>query len=365
MKALILILGLMPMVSSASSICSIVDNEDLSALIEAAAEVKAMVEKDDDYLKIGDKFSSKAQKGINSAALEPINFSEEKHRLDYHTLGNIEVETKDVDGSRGFFTGSAIKIGKRCVLTTAHSLYASGFQEMQSSNQGEFIGNIAFAIGSGKDTKRHKASVFFQMTKEGIDFKREEYKEVANIDGKLIEKIIRKRVFKGHHDMILLRLENYSDQYFKKTFPVNPKKLFKGVDEEVGKKISCHGSPVHMTSRTYGSCKGSDFKWKQENARVFADDTISKHGVYTNAVTSEGMSGGPCYLNDNPEKVFALISNAYARDHKNNLKLPNVKFNTFNYESGNVRYVGMLHVLDERLKAELGYGLDKISENCK
>ena len=72
----------MPMVSSASSDCSIVDNEALKSVIETAVEVKAMVENDDDYLKFGDTFSSKVQKEINSHALEPINFNEVKHRLD-------------------------------------------------------------------------------------------------------------------------------------------------------------------------------------------------------------------------------------------------------------------------------------------
>ena len=95
MKALILMLSLMPMVSSASSDCSIVDNEALKSVIETAVEVKAMVENDDDYLKFGDTFSSKVQKEINSHALEPINFNEVKHRLDYHTLGNVEIETKE------------------------------------------------------------------------------------------------------------------------------------------------------------------------------------------------------------------------------------------------------------------------------
>lgn len=363
MKALILILGLMPMVSNASSACSIVDNEDLSAVIEAAAEVKAMVSSDSDYLKIGRKFSPKAQKEINSAALEPIDFSDEKHRLDYYTLGNVEVETKDVDGSRGVATGSAIKIGKSCVLTTAHTLYSSGYQEMQSSNKGEFTGNILFIVGSGNDAKRHKASVFFQMTKEGVDFKAENYREIRVADG--FERIIRKRNFPGHHDLVLLRLENYGDQYFKNTFVVNPIKFFKGVDEELGVKVSCHGSPIHMTSKIFGSCKGSDFKWKQENARVFADDHSSKYGVYTNAVTSEGMSGGPCYLNESPNKVFGLVVNGQLRDHKGNLKYPDIKFNTHNYKSGDVRYIGLLHVLNERLKAELGYGLDNIPENCR
>ncbi len=363
MKALILLLGLMPMVSNASSACSIVENEDLSAVIEAAAEVKAMVESDSDYLKIGRKFSPKAQKEINSAALEPIDFNEDKHKLDYYTLGNIEVETKDVNGSRGIATGSAIKIGKSCVLTTAHTLYESGYQEMQSSNKGEFTGNIVFIVGSGNDAKRHKASVFFQMTKEGVDFKIINYKETRVADG--FERIVKKRVFPGHHDLIILRLENYSDQYFKRILVVNPKKLFNGVNEDTGIKISCHGSPIHMTSQTYSSCKGSDFKWKQENARVFADDARSLNGVYTNAVASEGMSGGPCYLSSEPGQVFGLLSSGRMRDHKNNLELPDIKFDKQNYISGNVRYVGLLHVLDERLKAELGYGLDKIPENCK
>lgn len=363
MKALILLLSLMPMASSASSVCSIVDNEDLSAVIEAAAEVKAMVESDRDYLKIERKFSPKVQKEINAAALEPINFNDDKHKLDYYTLGNIEVETKDVNGSRGIATGSAIKIGKSCVLTTAHTLYESGYQEMQSSNKGEFTGNIVFIVGSGNDAKRHKASVFFQMTKDGVDFKTRNHIEISVADG--FKRIVKKRVFPGHHDLIILRLENYSDQYFKRILVVNPKNLFNGVNEDIGIKISCHGSPIHMTSQTYSSCKGSDFKWKQENARVFADDARSLNGVYTNAVASEGMSGGPCYLNSEPGQVFGLLSSGRMRDHKNNLELPDIKFDKHNYISGNVRYVGLLHVLDERLKAEFGYGLDKIPENCK
>ncbi len=279
MKAVILILSLILVASNKSNACNVVDNEDLNAVIEAAAEVKAMVENDEDYLKIGNKFSSKAQKGINAAALEPINFNEEKHRLDYYTLGNIQVETKDIDGSSGVATGSAIKIGKSCVLTTAHTLYGSGYQEMQSSNKGKFNNSIKFQVGSGKDAKEHKASVFFQMTKEGVDFKTENYKEITNVNGKQVERIIKKRVFNGHNDLVLLKLDHHSDNYFKKTSVVNPTSLFNGVNEEIGKKISCHGSPIHMTSQTYGSCKGSEFKWKQENARVFAYDVSTNHGV--------------------------------------------------------------------------------------
>lgn len=125
-----------------------------------------------------------------------------------------------------------------------------------------------------------------------------------------------------------------------------------------------------MTSQKFGSCKGSDFKWKQENARVFADDVDAEHGVYTNAVTSEGMSGGPCYLNESSDKekskkIFGIVANGYGADSEGNLKMPRLKFDKNNYRSGNVRYIGLLHVLDQRLKTELGYGLDKISENCK
>ena len=180
MKALILILSLILVAQQNAKACSIVDNEELNDVIEAAAEVKAMVESDEDYLEIGKKYSSKAQKERNAAAVEPINFNEEKHRLDYYTLGNIQVETKDYDNSNIVASGSAIKIGKSCVLTTAHTLYGSGYQEMQSNNKGKYNNSIKFQVGSGKDASEHKASVFFQMTKEGVDFKTENYKEIKN-----------------------------------------------------------------------------------------------------------------------------------------------------------------------------------------
>ncbi len=101
-----------------------------------------------------------------------------------------------------------------------------------------FNNSIKFQVGSGKDAKEHKASVFFQMTKEGVDFKTENYKEITNVNGKQVERIIKKRVFNGHNDLVLLKLDHHSDNYFKKTSVVNPTSLFNGVNEELISKAT-------------------------------------------------------------------------------------------------------------------------------
>lgn len=349
----------------ASSYCSVVNNEKIDAIIEAAAELKSIVEDDAEFEKIGEKYSPKLQRDLNQGAFEPIDFNEQKHKLDYHTLGNIVVGTKSIYGNYLVkVEGSAIKIGKSCILTSAHVLYSSGYQDIHQEGANNF-NKLTFKIGSGVDVKEYNALVFFEMTKEGVDYTVESKTETIVVDGKKVQKDIKRRIFKSHSDLVLLRLDGHSDFYYKKTLVVNPAKLFLGIDEEVGRKISCHGSPSHMTSQKYGECKGVDFKWKQENARIFREDENGVNGVYTNLASSEGMSGGPCYLNDESDKVFGIVAGGYGTDWDGAFKLPRLKFDKNNYRNGNVRYIGLLHILDQRLKAELGYGLDSISENCR
>jgi hypothetical protein len=240
----------------------------------------------------------------------------------------------------------------------------SGYQEMDSGNKGSFNGNIKFVLGSGKDKKGIKAAVFFQMTKKGLDLE-EENKELIEVkNGYKIKKINKTRRFFGHTDLVLLKLDNYQDDNYKKTYVIDPESLFSGVDEEVGLKISCHGSPVHMTEKKYGSCDGKELKWKQENARIFSDSSY-KSGVVSNVAATFGMSGGPCYLNNNPDQVFGIVANGYITDSEGNIVMPNLNFDNGNFSAGDARHIGLLHVLDQRLKAELGFGLDQISENCK
>lgn len=198
MKALILILSLILVASNNSNACNVVDNEKLNAVIEAAAEVKSLVEDDAEFAKIGDKYSPKLQRDLNQGALEPINFNEPKHNLDYYTLGNVIVDTKSIDGTKNIkVEGSAIKIGKSCVLTSAHTLYASGYQEMDSKNKGKFNNSIKFQTGSGRDIKEHKASVFFQMVNKGEDFTTEQEKKMVVIDGVPVERITKKEYLRG------------------------------------------------------------------------------------------------------------------------------------------------------------------------
>lgn len=67
------------------------------------------------------------------------------------------------------------------------------------------------------------------------------------------------RKFKGASDIVILRL-NEADNYFKSVTVTSPDDLLKNVDYRVGRKITCMGSPSHMTQNKYGNCDGNNFK---------------------------------------------------------------------------------------------------------
>lgn len=348
MKAIILILVLILVKVSSAVACEGIGSEAMQALVASAKSMKKYVVGDANFSKIRATVPVKIQKKLNEAGMEPIDFSDPKHHLDYQVLGDIEVDTFDDKGNKGTAIGSAVKIGKSCIITSAHTLYQSMKQEMSEDNQGSFDKTIKFNRGHGKDAKSFTASVFFQMTKPGIDYVAKEGK----------------RLFHGHNDLVVLKLNNHSDNYFRKISVMKPEQVVNNSNPQLGKEMMCQGSPYYKTSKTYGSCKGSDYRWKQENARVFEDDlSDEKGGMSTNVASGPGMSGGPCYLNDNPNEVFALVSNGF-HGTETSPTLPNLEFGG-NYAGGNARYVSLFHVLDERMKSELGYGLDEISEKCK
>lgn len=363
MKALILIIGLILVTSNSSNACDIA-GIDIRELIENADEVSKFVENDEDYKNIGD-LPADEQEYYSSLAMKPIDFNSEDHK----TLGDVKVETVGNDGlSKGISFGSGVKIGRSCVLTAAHVLYGSGYQKISSEHNAKFDGKIYFILGSGNNKKIIDASVFFKMTSPNIDFYSIETKKIAVVKGKKITNSKKIRIFYGHSDLVILKLDNASDDNYKKIAAIKPEELFsdKNYDIEAGRKVFCQGSPTHVGELLIKtSCKASDFKWEQKNARIFSDDDITtRRGVLSNLASSEGMSGGPCYLNDKPGYVFGVVVNGPAKYH-GKTPMPLIKFNNKNFVAGNASSIGLLHKLDQRLKAELGYGLDKISENCK
>lgn len=324
--------------------CDGISEPAIQKVIAAAKSIEDFYVEDSEYRSNTSEISIDTQKKMSAASMVPINFSEQKHKLDYYSLGNITYKTK-MNGQDYNISGSAVKIGKRCVLTSAHTLYGNLSQSISPNNNGQFDKQITFTRGNNDASNTFNASVFFQMTTSS------DYKIENN-----------KRVFKGHNDLVILKLDR-GDDYYKKVKVVSPEEIQNGMDIEVGKKISCHGSPSYQVNKKYGSCKGSDFRWKQENARIFEDD-VYESGLITNLASTPGMSGGPCYMNESPDNVFAVVSNGFHGSDLAHPIMPNVKFEGQNYATGDARYLSLLHVLDKRMKSELGYGLDQITDKC-
>jgi len=219
---------------------------------------------------------------------------------------------------------------------------------MSEQNRAAYNGKISFVRGSGQEKQEIPATVFFQMTKS------EDYRIVDE-----------KRQFKAASDIVILSL-NEADNYFKPVTIISPGDLLKNVDHRVGRKITCMGSPSHMTQKKYGNCKGDDFKWKQENTRIFSKDlTRDESGIVTNLAASPGMSGGVCYLAEDSGKIIGISVNGYIKDSKGNLTMPNINFQSTDTSEKNQRHIAPFDVLDKRMKAELGYGLKDLDKHCK
>lgn len=328
--------------------CKGLDEPEIKEVIAAARELAEFVEDDEKFPAIKD-MSSADQKAANAqAAMQPIDFTEKKHRIDRYALGDLVIES-NVQGGTQRNQGSAYKISRSCIVTAAHVLYPTTNQEMSDKNKAGYNGKITFERGIGPEKEEIPASVFFQMTKP------HDYLLVKN-----------ERQFKGNSDIVVLRLNNYQDNYFKKIKVVSPEQLLINVDPKVGRKIICMGSPSHMTQKSYGACNGTDFKWKQENARIFSKDiTILESGVVTNSAFSPGMSGGVCFLAEDFNQVVGLAVNGYLLDRYGELAMPNINLESTDNVNKNVRHIATFNKLNERMKSELGYGIQDLDRHCK
>lgn len=336
-----------PVIATAD-VCKGLDEPEIKEVIAAARELAEFVEDDKKFAAIKE-MSTVDQRAANAqAAMQPIDFTEEKHRIDQYALGDLLIES-NIQGGTQRLQGSAYKISRSCIVTAAHVLYPTTNQEMSAENKTAYNGKIKFVRGSATEKMETSASVFFQMTK----------KDDFIIDGE-------KRHFKGNSDIVVLRLNNYQDNYFKKIKVVSPKQLLIDVDPKVGRKITCMGSPSHMTQKSYGACNGTDFKWKQENARIFSKDiTTLEFGVLTNSAFSPGMSGGVCFLAEDVNQVVGLAVNGFIVDRDGKLVMPNINLESTDSVNKYVRHIATFNKLNERMKSELGYGINDLDKHCK
>lgn len=327
--------------------CKGLDEPEIKEVIAAARELAEFVEDDEKFPAIKN-MSSANQKAANAqAAMQPIDFTEEKHRIDRYALGEVVIESK-VKGVTQKLQGSAYKVSRSCIVTAAHVLYPTTNQEMSKENKAAYNGKITFVRGTGPEKEEIPASVFFQMTKP------QDYLLVNN-----------ERHFKARSDITILRLDKYSDNYFKPIRIFTTEDLLKNIDYRVGKKITCIGSPSHMTLRVFGGCKGSEFKWKQENARIFQKDiTRFEMGIVSNLFASPGMSGGVCYLASNPNEIIGVGVNGFILDDNGNLSIPNINFQSTDTINFHVRHIAIFDLIDLRMREELGYGIMDLDEHC-
>lgn len=347
LKSLFLATLFAPLVAQGASACKGLDEPEIKDVIAAARELAEFVESDEKFPSIKD-MSSEDQKAANlQAAMQPIDFSDLKHRIDRYALGDVVVESK-VEGGTQTLQGSGYKISRSCVVTAAHVLYPTINQQMSEKNRAAYNGKISFVRGDGQEKQETPATVFFQMTKS------DDYRMVSG-----------ERRFKGSSDIVVLRLSE-ADNYFKPVTVISPDNLLKNVDSRVGRKISCMGSPSHMTQKKYGNCNGTEFKWKQENARIFSEDISSmKLGVRTNLAGTHGMSGGSCFFVDIPSQVIGLFLNGYQSSEIRFSTMPNINLESTDTNAKNIRHIATFDLLNERMKAELGYGLKDLDQQCK
>lgn len=140
--------------------CKGLDEPEIKEVIAAARELAEFVEDDEKFPAIKD-MSSADQKAANAqAAMQPIDFTEEKHRIDRYALGDVVIEM-NVTGGIQRNQGSAYKISRSCIVTAAHVLYPTTNQEMSAENKAVYNGKIKFVRGSGAEKMETSASVFF------------------------------------------------------------------------------------------------------------------------------------------------------------------------------------------------------------
>lgn len=348
MKFLVVTLSAILIVAGKVNACNGINEPEIQALIKTAQEVDDLFEDPNIFPFYG--LDEEQERRLNEDRIVP---SEKEDA----NIGVVSVISNSSPGVESL--GNGVKIGKSCIVTAAHVLYKYVKTKISENNKGPFDGKLTFSRGFGEKKETFEASVFFQMTRKDVDY------HIVKVEknGRIVEV----RRFYGHNDLVLLKLENHSDNNYKKTKVIYPS-VMDAQAKEHPVMITCTGSPSHRTEKTYGSCNGSDFLWTQRGVRIFYDDHNGRDsgnlgfGYASNLVTSSGMSGGACSLYNQEDAIVGLVSNAFNTTIEGAFSAPRLFLRRM--EFNNESYLSGLHVLDERL-SEIGENLKTIVENCK
>jgi hypothetical protein len=321
---------------------------DVVRLVDFSDALKHCYDDNDRECNLTQK-SIEDQVDINANRLVPADRSKDPF-LDRAT-GRVTVAFGRYPGpdSNKIYRASAMKISRCHVMTSAHLIYTDGFLPLTSE-----AFDLQFSYGQSCTARdpfreRVRASVAFKMTdpKKG-DFDCGPGNRTADCA---------ERYFKGHSDLIILRLTTYdrSDRRFFNLVTTDPNML------RLGERVDCWSYPEHIDDLGLPEDRSQLFLWRQERAQVFGDNDGELHkGTMTNAVSYKGMSGGGCALSSASSMLVGLFANDNKRDGK-----PAVAITPDRIRSHKPNYLASFHKLRARYEAETGKRLSKIDEECE
>lgn len=272
------------------------NTQELKDLIAASEEIDDCFSDDNSDCNINyiNHMTPEQQRSVNSKRLVP--FDRTKNNLMNGATGKVTAEFVNGVGS-----GSAQKISRCHIITSAHLLYgktenqvdSQDFPSLEDSEQFD----INFHSGQTCDQKifdkKVGAQVFFKMTDAGKDF----ICDRANNSGKCIE-----RRFFGQSDLVILKLKDYNKNdknFFKlKTTPL--------AISHTGNRVNCWGYPVYNNQINLAKSVSDKVLWYQKDAKILNGN--DSRGVLTNAIAYPGMSGGGCISSSNPQELVGVFA---------------------------------------------------------
>ena len=305
-------------------------------LIETSEELDDCFSSDDDKCKLKKK-SPDVQANLNSSRLAPLNRKLGDMFMDRAT-GTVTVTFPNGD----MFSASAEKISRCHVITSAHLIFADGNVPVASKDYA-----LRFRSGQSCDTSKAweteaSAKLYFAML------------TAADYDCK--DAACSHRLFRGHTDLVLLKLEHFDkiDRSFFSLSSIRPKFFTHG------QKINCFGYTPSVNKANLSDAESRMYLWFQKDARMFGDDNGRSHkGVLTNAVTRKGMSGGGCVMPTNARELVGVFS----KDNKGGGN-PAIYVTPSNIASHAPNYLSSFHELSERYMRTTGKRLDNLDREC-
>ena len=296
------------------------------------------------------KVSIDSQAKVNSLRLIPMNRMNGDKFMN-RTTGKVSIAFGKYNGkdSEQQFSASAQKISRCHIIAPAHLIYTDGDFPLESRNF-----SLTFSTGQTCNTKypfetEVKASLFFKMT----DRTRGDWGCKSYHDN---SRDCKHRVFRGNSDLVILKLDAFDEKdhsYFR--LDTSTPRLMEG-----GERINCWGYTT-IGLKNMPPDESRMYMWTHKDARMYGDNLgKSFNGVFTNAVSRKGMSGGGCAHPDNPRLMVGLYVNDNKGDGNSGIHInPNDEF------SHHPNYLAAFHKLTERYtEANAGKQLVDLDSQC-